>query len=254
MVKRNKRDLIIGCGEVGSTLLSVLSQEYNVDSIDKDPKRSSVLFPNLPVEFMHICMPYFDGFEEAVYHYVNTFFPYCVVIHSTVPPKTGMRIQDRLFIPVISSPVRGVHKNFKNDILYFTKYFGFNISDHGYRLPVTSEYFKRYFSKVGITCEELSDGKTCELGKILCDTTYYGWKIVYRFLTEWVAKDFDVDPKEIWALNDESKQPITYADPKGIGGHCVLPNLELLNNPLFEEFISNKIKGLNEIQIKRNSK
>ena len=72
-----------------------------------------------------------------------------------------------------------------------------------------------------------------ELAKILCDTSYLGWLINYAQLTNTIAIQHNVDYDEMWAFSDEihkilGNSPKMY--PGFIGGHCVIPNLELMQN------------------------
>ena len=69
--------------------------------------------------------------------------------------------------------------------------------------------------------------------KILCDTSYLGWLINYAQLTNTIAIQHNVSYDEMWTFSDEIHQilgnrPKLY--PGFIGGHCVIPNLDLLHN------------------------
>jgi len=95
-----------------------------------------------------------------------------------------------------------------------------------------------YYISQGIDLVVLDDGSTdrtfeiCELAKILCDTSYYGILIAYRKAADKIAQKHKVDPDEMWTFAEQiqeflNNRPIMYDDGKSIGGHCVLPNLEL---------------------------
>ena len=71
-----------------------------------------------------------------------------------------------------------------------------------------------------------------ELAKIVCDTSYYGWLINYAQLSNLIAKKHKVNYDEMWSFSDEihkflGNRPKMF--PGFIGGHCVIPNLELIN-------------------------
>lgn len=204
---------------------------------------------DLSNDFLHICIPYFDEFHYTVKKYYSQYFPVkAIVIHSTVPPRTGEKLQDEIEVPVISSPIRGVHRNFENDLKKYIKWFGFNRNPDDEIL----ELFKKRMSDIGIKLGLMTNGRTCELSKILCDTTYYGWMIVYRYITDWICKNNDVNSNEMWTMNNDAEEkPIMYSDKNGIGGHCVMPNLELLKDPEFEVFISKLIKNVDAQQKER---
>ena len=78
----------------------------------------------------------------------------------------------------------------------------------------------------------MSNPLTLELAKILVDTSYYGWLINYAQLSDMIAKKHHVDYDEMWSFSDEihkylGNRPKMF--PGFIGGHCVIPNLELID-------------------------
>jgi hypothetical protein len=98
----------------------------------------------------------------------------------------------------------------------------------------------------------MSDPLTLELAKILVDTSYYGWLINYAQLSDMIAKQHNVDYDEMWSFADEihkflGNRPKMY--PGFIGGHCVIPNLSLIDeNSLWQIDNINKLfakKGIN---------
>ena len=104
----------------------------------------------------------------------------------------------------------------------------------------------------GIKTKLMSTPETLELAKILCDTTYLGWLINYSQITNVIAKNFGVDYDEMWTFSDEihkflGNRPKMY--PGHIGGHCVIPNLELINNKTL-----NLIKEMNTSYLKKLKK
>ena len=71
------------------------------------------------------------------------------------------------------------------------------------------------------------------LAKIICDTSYLGWLINYAQLSNMIAIQYGVDYDEMWNFSDEihkilGNRPKMY--PGFIGGHCVIPNLDLMHN------------------------
>ncbi len=79
----------------------------------------------------------------------------------------------------------------------------------------------------------MSNPKTLELAKIIVDTSYFGWLINYAQISNMIAKKHGVDYDEMWSFADEihkylGNRPKMY--PGFIGGHCVVENLDLINN------------------------
>nr|AIE93138.1 hypothetical protein [uncultured marine thaumarchaeote AD1000_31_G03] len=71
------------------------------------------------------------------------------------------------------------------------------------------------------------------MGKIICDTSYYGWLINYAQLSNMIAINHKVNYDEMWLFADEihrylGNRPKMF--PGIIGGHCVIPNLELVHD------------------------
>ena len=85
----------------------------------------------------------------------------------------------------------------------------------------------------GVKTKLMSKPETLELGKIICDTSYLGWLINYAQLSNMIAINHQVDYDEMWSFSDEihkylKNRPKLY--PGVIGGHCVIPNLDLIHN------------------------
>ena len=73
--------------------------------------------------------------------------------------------------------------------------------------------------------------------------SYYGWLISYAQISNLIARQNNVNFDEMWTFSDEihkflGNRPKLF--PGFIGGHCVIPNLELISNPVL-----NMIKDLN---------
>ena len=106
--------------------------------------------------------------------------------------------------------------------------------------------------QVGIKTKKISKPETLELGKILCDTSYLGWLINYAQLTNTIAIQHGVDYDEMWKFSDEihkvlGNRPKMF--PGFIGGHCVIPNLSLIDdkslwqiNKFNNSFVNNRVK------------
>jgi hypothetical protein len=98
--------------------------------------------------------------------------------------------------------------------------------------------------KVGVKTKRMSEPLTLELAKIICDTSYYGWLINYAQISQMVTSKYKVDYDEMWSFASEihkflGNRPKMF--PGFIGGHCVIPNLELM-----DENSLNQINKINE--------
>ena len=104
---------------------------------------------------------------------------------------------------------------------------------------------------------------TLEFAKILCDTSYYGYLIAYAMKTEEIALKYGIDYDEMWRFSYQihkflgNRPPCgsqglnkIYPDHKGIGGHCIMQNLELAKEDLGE--IYHLIHKINKSCIERH--
>jgi len=237
-------DIVLGMGEVGETLFHLL-EERNIDSIgiDVDSSKCKNYSKNDHIknpEYLHVCLPgELSEFMDITLNWINKIEGLEVVlVHSTVKPGTTKKIQEKSKIPVLFSPVRGVHKRFLDDIKKYTKFIS---SDKENIDPKIKLDLEKRFEKI----DWMSTTKTAELAKILVDTTYYGWLINYAQITKMICEKEGIDFDEMWKFADEihenlGNRPKMY--PGIIGGHCVIPNLNLIEYENMEI-----IKKINEM-------
>ena len=241
-------DIILGMGEVGETLFDLLvDRKFDCIGIDLDDSKCKNYTENEIIEnpqYLHVCLPgELEKFTDIVIEWINKIKNIqVVVIHSTVKPGTTKTIQERLSIPILFSPVRGVHRRFLDDIKKYTKFISFDDTEINSKIKKDLE---NRFEKV----DWMSTTKTAELAKILVDTTYYGWLINYAQITKMICEKENVDFDEMWKFADEIHENLGNRPkmfPGIIGGHCVIPNLNLVEyenldiikkvNEMYEKF------------------
>ncbi len=247
-----KKDIVAGIGEIGRPILKLLSESNIVVGFDLNPnlmdKRKFERYKNLKTSFMHITIPVTGKFINNVLKLYKKFQPECIVIHSTIRPGTTERLQEKLPIPVIYSATRGVHKRMIYDLKRYTKFFV--ISTNAPRGKWASSRYVKMMKACGIKTKKMSKPETLELAKIICDTSYLGWLVNYAQLSNMIAIEHGVNYDEMWSFTEEiqkflGNRPKMY--PGHIGGHCVIPNLGLLDNQTL-----NIIKKLNSSYIKKS--
>ena len=241
-------DIILGMGEVGETLFDLLvDRKFDCIGIDLEDSKCKNYTENKIIEnpqYLHVCLPgELEKFTDIVIEWVNKIKNIqVVVIHSTVKPGTTKTIQEKSSIPILFSPVRGVHRRFLNDIKKYTKFISFDDTEINSKIKKDLE---NRFEKV----DWMSTTKTAELAKILVDTTYYGWLINYAQITKMICEKENVDFDEMWKFADEIHENLGNRPkmfPGIIGGHCVIPNLNLVEyenldviktiNEMYEKF------------------
>jgi len=223
-------DVILGMGEVGETLFNLLvDRKFDCIGIDLDNSKCKNYTENKIIEnpqYLHVCLPgELTGFTDIVVNWINKIKNIkVVIIHSTVKPGTTKTIQEKFSMPILFSPVRGVHKRFLNDIKKYTKFISFDGAEIDSKIKIDLE---NRFEKI----DWMSTTKTAELAKILVDTTYYGWLINYAQITKMICEKENVDFDEMWKFADEIHENLGNRPkmfPGIIGGHCVIPNLNLV--------------------------
>ena len=244
-------DLIVGVGEIGGGLRELFTEcGREVSGFDLDPERC---FGNPEkISLMHICIPFTSNFINQVREYVHKWRPRGVVIHSTVQPGTTKLLHtDLLKGNVVYSPVRGVHARMIFDLKRYTKFYS--------SYPTTDEsLFRECFNdECGLTIERFSTPFALETAKIIIGSSYYGWIIVYGQLVDKLCMEHDLEYNELWRFADQiheflGNRPKIYVNPKGIGGHCVLQNLDLIEGILPE--LKDMITKINIETKKRHNK
>ncbi len=221
-MKKGSKIGILGYGEIGQAI----ARFYKNPKI-KDLKRDDGLEG---IDVLHICIPYSKDFVKIVKLQIRKIKPKLTIIHSTVAPGTTQKIGGL----VVHSPIRGVHPNLFEGIKTFVKYIG---SDNKKAASIAKEHFR----SLGIKTKVFSPSTTTELGKLL-DTTYYGlciaWHGEMKKLCDQYCVDFD---QAVTHFNQSYNQgykklgkknvirPILYPPENSIiGGHCVIPNAEIL--------------------------
>lgn len=220
------KTLIIGAGEIGTSLCNVLRDAYEVHIRD-------VADPQYPHRFtvLHLCYPYTEQFIETARAYMAQYEPALTIVHSTVKPGTTRQLGKR----VVYSPVIGRHPHLEEGIRTFTKWLG--AVDHG-----DAEDACVYFELAGVHAELMESPEAAELAKVCC-TTAYGWMILVQKeihrLCEQYGVPFDQVYKE-WTIEYNRgyleleqahfARPVLQHMPGPSGGHCILNNCKLLDD------------------------
>jgi len=236
MSKKDTKIGILGYGEIGKAIAkfygSASSPQLKIKDLDRKDNFEGI-------EILHICIPWSDKFIDIVKKEIKESKPKLTIIHSTVAPETTKKIGGM----IVHSPCRGVHPKLFEGIKTFIKYIGADDKKAG-------ELAKKHFKSLGIKTEVVYPSKTTELGKIL-DTTYYGvciaWhkemkKICDKFGVDFdkTVTDFNITYNEGYKKLGKSNviRPVMFVDKKPIGGHCVVPNAEILKKHFKSEALN----------------
>ena len=261
----DKKDVVAGLGEIGIPILQIISKGVPAVGYDTSPKlmneKRYKKYEGLETSLLHICIPFTAKFIDNVISLSRKFKPKGIVIHSTISPGTTSKIQSKVSIPVIYSATRGVHRRMLYDLRRYTKFFAIE-PDAPHRDWAASTYVT-HMKKGGVKTKQMSSPITLELAKIVVDTSYYGWLITYAQLSKMITIKNKVDYDEMWSFSDEiekflGNRPKMF--PGFIGGHCVIPNLDLIHHQTLDlirtinSTYAKKVKNAKSIAKKYKSK
>lgn len=227
------KSLVIGNGQIGSSVAEVISVTDDVTIYDKSGSEPPIL---KSVEILHICFPYSKQFIKQVNQYIIKYQPWHVIIWSTVTIGTTRKIRG-----AVHSPVEGRHPHLASSIKQSVRWIGANN-------PAEEEFFTGYFRKLLIKTKILNDSNFTEFLK-LRSTSKYGINLMWTDYEARVAdeigmdfdylKDFDEDYNKLYHnLGMDWARRYILNPPKGkIGGHCVVPNAELLDQQFPDELL-----------------
>jgi UDP-N-acetyl-D-mannosaminuronate dehydrogenase len=228
--------LILGLGEIGSTLFALYSaadDRFAVYGLDVDEAKmaahgqSKTKIPG-KIDTLQVCLPCSvqDKFVDIVVGYVDQYKPKLVIVNSTVPPGTTLKIAAKCKCLVAHSPARGVHMSEQHmiwEMKRWTKYVGGANA-------AAAKAAAAHFEKLGLKVKVLKSCRETELAKLF-ETTYRAWMIACFQEMHRISRAFGADFDEaVDFLEDTHRlrfdRPVMF--PGVIGGHCLIPNTELL--------------------------
>jgi len=211
--------LIVGLGEVGRPLLELVSRHHHAVGVDIAPPAQ----PVERVDVMHVCYPFeIEDFIGQTARYIARFNPELTIVNSTVAVGTTRAIAERSGAAVVHSPVRGKHVRMREELLHYAKFVG-PID------PASGKSAATHFESLGMRTSILSSPEATELAK-LTETTYFGLIIAWAQEAERYCDRLGQEYDEIASFWDEVKFfPSVKYFPGIIGGHCVMPNIEILS-------------------------
>jgi UDP-N-acetyl-D-mannosaminuronate dehydrogenase len=242
-VKSNSCVIVAGLGEVGKPLFELLSRYYRTIGVDIAPPVEKIE----SCEVLHVCYPFqIKDFVGETARYIELFRPQITVINSTVAVGTTRRISELTGAAVVNSPVRGKHARMLEELSRYTKFVG--ASD-----PQAGRQAAQHFELAGMKTKVLSTSEATELAK-LTETTYFGLMIAWAQELERYCDRSGADYKEIISFYEEIKFfPSVKYFPGVIGGHCVMPNIEILRKFTKSELLE-AIQTSNEMKVERESR
>jgi UDP-N-acetyl-D-mannosaminuronate dehydrogenase len=241
-VGKDNKVVVVGLGEVGKPLFELASRYHDTLGVDISPP----VEPIEQVDVLHICYPFqIRDFVGETARYIDLFKPVLTVINSTVSVGTTRAIADRTCTAVVNSPVRGKHARMLDEIRLYTKFVG--ALDAAAALKGA-----HHFESMGLKTKVLSSPEATELAK-LTETTYFGLMIAWAQELERYCDQSGQDYKEVTSFYDEIKFfPSVKYFPGVIGGHCVMPNIEILSK-FRQSVVLDAIRASNRMKMEREA-
>jgi hypothetical protein len=223
---------VLGNGEVGAAVSGLYGEaEIFLKDLTEDN------FPER-LDLLHVCIPWSDIFVDDVVRTIVEKTPEIVIIHSTVPVGTTKNI-GRI---AVHSPIRGKHPDLLRSLRTFIKFIGCDD-------PMTGKIAADHLESLGVPVRLVCGSETTEMLKLL-DTTYYATCIAFhgyaKSLCDKTGADFSVAMTEANETYNEGykklgmswvARPVLSPPEDRIGGHCLIPNAEIL----FRQFGGNGI-------------
>lgn len=218
--------VVVGTGEIGRPLLNILSRKFDCVAVDIKPVEISK-----PCSVLHICYPFLiPDFIGTTIGYINKYQPGLTIINATVAPGTTRKLQEAIGDRALAySSVRGKHVKMEADLFRYKKFVGAcrpNVLDQAL------DHFKR----AGFKTAAFRTPELAELSKLL-ETTYLGILIAWAQEVERLAAQYDGTFEEVNAFIEEIDFLPSHIFPGQIGGHCVMPNIAILQTQLKSRFL-----------------
>jgi len=227
---------------VGKPLFEIIKGHHDVIGVDITPPTEEIG----AVDVLHVCYPFqIKDFVCETARYIELFSPKVTIINSTVGVGTTREVAERTGTAVVNSPVRGKHARMQQELLVYTKFVG--AMD-----PVSGQQAAEHFESVGMKTKVLSSPEATEVAK-LTETTYFGLMIAWAQEVERYCDQVGQSYEELISFYDEiAFFPKVKYFPGVIGGHCVMPNIQILRK-FDDSAILRAIQSSNQEKIDREA-
>jgi len=242
-VGKKQNVVVVGLGEVGKPILDLVSGHHNAVGIDIVPVAKQVK----NADVMHVCYPFeIKDFVGETARYIELFKPAVTVVNSTVAVGTTRAIADRTGAAVVNSPVRGKHKRMLQELRSYVKFIGPMDAASG-------QLAADHFHSVGVKTKVLASPEATELAK-LTETTYFGVLIAWAQEVERFCDQLGQDYDDVVSFYEEINYlPRVKFFSGVIGGHCVMPNIEIMRKMLGDGVMLEAIRESNRMKVERDA-
>jgi len=230
---------ILGLGQVGRAIKKLALNKFQVYC--RDLKHDQL--KGNTIDILHLCIPYTQQFIPFSLKTIKELKPRLIIVDSTVKPGTTRQIFNKTKIPIAHVPIMGVHPDLAKYQKMFTKVIG-AVNDKSYRLARV-----HWLSLGAKKIVRFNRPEEAELAKLL-STTYYLSNIVFNKVAKELTQKTKTNYNQVYTkfnriynqgyqqINPDLVRQILKFMSGPVGGHCVIPNAQILNqthkHPLVE--------------------
>ena len=228
MLLSDKAAVVAGCGEIGMPIYQLCRGAF-AQVIAEDPRFGPPEAAKYPVAALHVAIPgSLPNFIEIVDGYVRKYAPVVILINSSTVPGFTDKLVERFGLDnVVHTQVHGKHHgdHMRRDMLRYPKFVATR-SDAAF--AKAREVLVAMGHPPG-NIVRLSCPLAGELCKLLA-TTFFGYLIVWAQEMERLGDRTGIAFEELMAFTRLRAEDFVIAGktPGVIGGHCVMPNIEIL--------------------------
>jgi len=218
--------IVCGLGEIGKPLYNILRRTYDTRGVDVQPQEF-----DSPCSVLHICYPFqIPDFLGETVRYIEKYRPGLVIINGTVVPGITRQVHEASGgQPVAYSPVRGKHAKMEQDMLFYRKFVA-GVDD------TSTQVAEKHFADAGFRTDRFPNLESGELAKLL-ETTYLGVLVGWAQEVERIAARYGANFDDVNSFVREVAFLPSQVFPGVIGGHCVMPNIALLQSQIQSKFL-----------------
>jgi len=218
--------IVLGTGEVGRPLYQILSRKFRCTGVDVQPVEIQD-----PCSVLHVCYPFQIGdFVGTTVRYMEKYRPALTIINSTVAPGTTRKVYEAAGKrPITYSPVRGKHARMEQDMVKYKKFVA------GCDAEATRRAIG-HFAAAGFKTDTFPSLEIAEFSKLV-ETTWLGILIGWAQEVERLAAQYGGSYDDVNAFIKEIDFLPSHTFPGQIGGHCVMPNIAILQSQVQSAFL-----------------
>lgn len=224
---------ILGYGEIGKAMTKICQEAgYNVLIRELDYDQIA----NNKIDFLHINIPEIspETFIKIIVKNTRELQPKLVIINSTTTTGTTRKVFQATNIPIVHSPVIGVHPYLYESIKsIFPKIIG--AVDN-----ISLKKAKSHFKKLGLNIAIYDSPEDSETAKLL-DLIYFSWNIIFCKWVSEISADLGLNFEQIYTKHNQIYnegykklrpnviRPVLKPIKGPIGGHCTIPDVAMFN-------------------------